>query len=70
MLDPTFKSYRVTFPSAQRRPRSMNTLRRPKRLIFAALGSLGTSTRGARISAIIATVEGDKIVHVRRVHSR
>lgn len=70
MLNPTFKSYRVTFPSAPQRPRGMNASRGPKRLIFAALGSLGTSTRGARISAIIATVEGDKIVHVRRVHSR
>jgi hypothetical protein len=69
LIEPEFASYRVIFPPAPtaalarmrrgQRPRSIHVVR----------GQRGQAGAGA-VTAIIATVEAGRIIHVRRVHSR
>jgi hypothetical protein len=70
LLQATLKSYRVRFPPAGTALREATQLPRHERRIFAVVGSRKIGAGGVRVSAIIATVEGGRIVHVRRVHSR
>ena len=70
---PTFKSFRVRFPSTARMPEMANVRTdRSNRWIYMVMGSRKVKGQGSRsaVTAIIVTVEGRQIVHVRRVHSR
>lgn len=75
---PTFKSFRVRFPSTARMPEMANVKTdRGDRWIHMLAGSRRkTANRRAdevehrALTAIIVTMEGRQIVHVRRVHSR
>jgi hypothetical protein len=70
---PTFKSFRVRFPSTARMPEMANVRTdRSDRWIYIAIGNRkpqGERSESA-VTAIIVTMEGRQIVHVRRVHSR
>ena len=69
-----FQSYRMVFPAqagatssapvrASRRARSMH-------MIHGSTRSGKHDRGGPRMTAIIATLEGNRVVHLRRVHSR
>lgn len=71
---PTFKSFRVKFPTTARMPALANVRTdRRERWIHMVIGSRPRAkreeARGA-VTAIIVTVERRQIVHVRRVHGR
>jgi hypothetical protein len=69
---PIFKSFRVRFPSTARLP-EMASVRhsRSERWIHMLIGGRKASREGSgAVTAIIVTMEGRQIVHVRRVHSR
>jgi hypothetical protein len=70
---PVYRSYRVQFPVEARTvsAASIEASRR-QRTIHVVLGGMqrAAGVEGPLLTAIIATVEGRRIVHLRRVHSR
>jgi hypothetical protein len=67
---PRFRSFRVKFPGTARVPELAKVrAERSDRWIHMVLGTRRVTGKSA-VTAIIATMEGRKIVHVRRVHSR
>ena len=70
---PAFKSFRVRFPSTARVPEMKNVRTdRADRWIHMVIGGRTANGEGSEstVTAIIVTMEGRQIVHVRRVHSR
>jgi hypothetical protein len=73
IVEPTFKSFRVRFPGTAKVPEmAYARTKRTDRWIHMAIG--GRKSRGegsaSAVTAIIVTMEGRQIVHIRRVHSR
>jgi hypothetical protein len=70
---PVFRSYHVAFPDLRDLPElaRLRTDRRD-RWIHIVLGGHDVATKypGRRVTAVIVTMQGGRIVHVRRVHSR
>jgi hypothetical protein len=70
---PVFRSYHVAFPDLRDLP-EMARVRtdRRHRWIHIVLGGhdVASNHAGRRVTAIIITMQGSRIVHVRRVHSR
>jgi hypothetical protein len=70
---PRIATYRVEFPAAAR-DIALAAVRESRRVrsIHLAIGTTGPGAGGKsrRVTAIIATLEGSRIVHLRRVHSR
>ena len=73
IIKPSLMTYSIRFPSGST-PQDLPKVAasRRERSIHVVLGSssAGVKTKQTRISAIIATVEGQKLVHIRRVQSR
>jgi hypothetical protein len=70
---PVFSSFRVVFPGVTGAPELAQLRRhRGRRTIHMAIGAraAGRGSTGHGVSAIILTMEGGRIAHVRRVHGR
>ena len=70
---PRIESWNVKFPAGALAPSSTEVrAARRSRSMHAVIGTRGPAKPGQprNVSAIIATVEGRKIVHIRRIHSR
>lgn len=83
LVDLQFRSWRVAFPSTSDAPLPGLAAARRQRSLHAVVGrpasassSSGSAKRGTasaprrRLTIILATLEGDTLVHLRRVHSR
>ena len=69
---PVFRSYRVSFPVVSGAPEiaRLRQQRRNRTIHMAIGGRVDHAALARHVSAIIVTMDGGRIAHVRRVHSR
>lgn len=69
---PVFRSYHVAFPDLRDRPEMarLRTDRRDRWIHLVLGGHVSANHAVKRVTAVIVTMQGGRIVHVRRVHSR